>query len=299
MDVSNSVIENAIKNLIDAGVDINDARIEVSDFLDSSTSKEDFDNKIARRLGGEPAAYIIGSKPFYKSEFVVMPGVLIPRSDTELLVEAGLKFLRCLSFPMGDVVDVPETRISHNFDGIHMLDLCTGSGCIGISIHKELLADNRNVRTTLVDISDNAITCAKRNSEGINNIDVINCDVLDDKLLLESFECASQDIVVSNPPYIDSKDMEELEIQVKFFEPHLALYGGEDGLMFYEIICKHAMKLLKNGGALMVEHGYNQGESVSSIFVKEGFTNVMTLKDYGGNDRVTLGIKSEVDGNAF
>lgn len=277
--------------LIDAGIDSSDARIEVSEFFECAKTEADFIEFINRRVSGEPMAYITGSKPFYKSEFKVIPGVLIPRSDTEILVETALRFLRCLNFPMGDIYNVPETNISHINDGIKVVDLCTGTGCVGISIHKELLENQRNASTILVDISDEALACSASNVDGLNNIDIIKADVLDTNSLVSKLGETKADIIVSNPPYINSEDMKLLDKTVGEFEPHLALFGGEDGMDFYSALADTALAILKNGGAIAVEHGYDQGEKVRKVFSDHGLKSVMTIKDYGDNDRVTFGIK--------
>lgn len=291
ISVTTKDFSKEIKLLLDAGVDIEDARIEVIDLFEASKDEVQFNEFINRRIKGEPSAYIIGRKPFYKSEFNVIPGVLIPRSDTEILVESALKFLRCLSFPMGDVINVPDTHIPHNDEAIRVIDLCTGSGCIGISVHKELIENKRRVKTTLLDISKEAISCSKSNIEGISDIEVVYGDCLDVSLITNVFGENEADIIVSNPPYINARDMALLDKTVGEFEPELALFGGNDGMKFYSKIALEAMSVLKHGGSLMVEHGYDQGEPVREVFTSIGFTNVMTLKDYGNNDRVTIGIK--------
>ncbi len=287
---SNSLdIEKYIDMLIDAGIDKYDARIEVMDFFDADKSR--IDEFVRRRISGEPAAYIIGKKPFYKSEFYVGKGVLIPRSDTEILVEAALKYLHVLDFPMGDVLKVPDSNIIQDGTTIKFADFCTGSGCIGISIQKELSDKGMDSEGTLIDISEDALICSRKNSSMVNNIDVMKMDVLNKDEVLQSFSSNSLDLIVSNPPYIDACDMQKLDSVVKDYEPELALFGGEDGLLFYNVIVDEAYNLLKEGGALMVEHGYNQAEAISAMFMEKGFRNIVTLKDYGMNDRVTIGVK--------
>ena len=285
--------EKAIKKMIEAGLDIDDARLEVSLFDECAKSDEEFDEFIARRISGEPMAYIIGSRDFYRDTFKVIPGVLIPRSDTEILVECALKFAGILEWPMGDVAGVPEC--SYRSDKIRFTDFCTGTGCIGISVYKELVRKGKEAEGILTDISPDALSCSADNINSLigdtDKIKVVKNDVLKDQNDSELFAPETVDIILSNPPYINDKDMKELDDVVGQHEPHLALEGGADGLIFYPRIAEKAMKLLKVGGALMVEHGYDQGEAVREIFIRAGFNDVMTLKDYGGVDRVTFGVK--------
>ncbi|MCR5530188.1 MAG: peptide chain release factor N(5)-glutamine methyltransferase [Saccharofermentans sp.] len=284
------ITTNAINELIEAGIDKEDARLEVSLFEEAAKDDKELMSFISRRKTGEPMAYILGYRDFYRDRFKVAEGVLIPRSDTEILVETALWFAGALDFPTGDILKVPKSF--NDLSSLNIVDLCTGTGCIGISVYNELLSKGRNVRCVLTDISDTALSCAKANIEALSkDKDNIRCfkeDVLDDqsKLPEESF-----DIVMSNPPYITAKDMTELDKTVGEHEPHLALFGGDDGMTFYPVIAKKAKKILKSGGALIVEHGYDQGEKVRNVFTEYGFNYVTTLKDYGGVDRVTFGVR--------
>ena len=286
-------VEEAIKKMIEAGIDIDDARLEVSMFAESAKSDEEFDEFIARRIGGEPMAYILGYKDFYRDTFKAIPGVLIPRSDTEILVECALKFAGILEWPMGDVAGVP--KCNYESDNVRFIDFCTGTGCIGISVYKELIRNGKKAEGILTDISPVALRCSSSNIETIigetDALKVVEDDVLNDKNGTDLFAPETVDMIISNPPYINDKDMEELDDIVGKNEPHLALEGGADGLIFYPHIARRAMELLMNGGALMVEHGYDQGEAVRKIFADAGFKDVMTLKDYGSVDRVTFGVK--------
>ena len=284
------IINNAINELIEAGIDREDARLEVLLFDEAAKDEDELKAFISRRVKGEPMAYILGYRDFFRDRFKVTEGVLIPRSDTEVLVEAALWFAGALDFPMGDILKIPKSF--KDLSSLNIVDLCTGTGCIGISVYNELISKGREVKCVLTDISDTALSCAKANIEGIakdkNNIRCFREDVLgaDSKLPEETF-----DIVVSNPPYITSKDMAELDSVVGEHEPHLALFGGDDGMKFYPVIAKKAKKILKAGGALIVEHGYDQGEKVRNVFAENGFNYVTTLRDDGGVDRVTFGVK--------
>ena len=237
-----------------------------------------------------PVAYIVGRQAFYREEYKVTPSVLIPRADTELLVETALRFLGALDFPAGDVNLVPES--SERLTGPRILDLCTGTGCVGISVLNALLSKGIPAQAVLSDISEEALAVARDNIESQaadkTTAKAVSLDVLSDELPegLGVF-----DVITANPPYINSDDMKALDREVKDHEPHLALAGGDDGLDFYLPICKLSHKCLRQGGILAVEHGYDQGEQVSQTLMTQGFNNVKVLKDFGGNDRVTFGIK--------
>lgn len=213
-----------------------------------------------RRKNGEPLQYILGETEFMSLDFYVEEGVLIPRSDTEILVETVMEYIK---------------------DSDNVLDICTGSGCIGIS-----LAHYKNVTADLIDISDIALSVAKKNVARNNvqdRVKTIKMDILN--------ECPKKkyNAVVSNPPYIESDVIATLQTEVKDHEPHLALDGGKDGLIFYRRICEIAPDILEDNGLLAFEIGYNQGESVSEL-MKENFTDVRVIKDLSGNDRVVIGM---------
>lgn len=256
--------------------------------LSEELEGENLVKAVTRRASGEPLAYILGYRHFYKECYKVCPGVLIPRADTEILVESALKFLGMDPMATGDLLNIPDYAKKEN--EVRFADLCTGSGCIGISIANDIVRSGKKACGYLVDISDTAIAAATSNvgSQGFKPEDlaVLKCDVLNDIP-----EFGSLDLIVSNPPYITNSEMEELDKVVKDHEPDLALRAGDDGLDFYGPLALCAKKLLKDGGALMVEHGYAQGEAVRKIFGQAGLKNCMTIRDYGGNDRVTLGIK--------
>lgn len=215
-----------------------------------------------RRISGEPLQYILGTQEFMGLEFRVNPSVLIPRGDTEILVE----------------------HILEHFGGkpINVLDLCTGSGCIAIS----LAHFNKNALVTAVDISPDAIECAKENARILGVSDRVSFRV-DDIFSMDFF--GKFDLIVSNPPYIESEIIPTLSGTVKDFEPLSALDGGADGLRFYRYITKIAPRLLNKNGLLAFEIGYNQKDAVVSI-LEDSFCNINTIKDYGNCDRVVSGI---------
>lgn len=222
---------------------------------------------IKRRSQAEPIAYLIHKKPFLHHDFYVEPGVLIPRPDTELLV-----------------------MTLHDYFGGQMytfLEIGCGSGAIGIS----LLALNPQANGLAVDISDVALAVTQKNAQEIgvaNRLSVLRSDV---------FEGVSPDtrydVIVSNPPYIPTKDLGALMRDVKEFEPHLALDGGEDGLLFYKRICQQAPGYLKPNGLLAFEIGFDQGEAVAELMHKRGYKNVEVLKDLAGHHRVVTGLWRE------
>ncbi len=215
---------------------------------------------LERRLTGEPLQYITGIAGFMGLEFEVNPHTLIPRQDTETLVELLIKKAK---------------------DGMKILDIGTGSGCIGISLARYI----KGAEVTLADISEGALETAERNAVK-NGVEVrtVRLDIL------KEIPDGKFDIVVSNPPYIETEVVNGLDSTVKDYEPISALDGGEDGLMFYRRITEIAPQLLNDGGILAYEIGYNQGESVSQI-VKAVFGNAEMIKDYCGNNRVVFAVK--------
>lgn len=289
--ISGNLQKQALERLVEAGIDRDDARFDIdllADILEMN-GETSFCEAVERRATGEPVAYILGKQSFYMEEYVVVPGVLIPRSDTEILVEAALRYMGAVDFPMGDIGKVTPGEKKDDF---RVADLCTGTGCVGISIFNGIKRQNLHCHMVLGDVSPIAIGCATNNisiaADGeeiaVREFDVLNSDYRE----LYSDEV---DLIVSNPPYITNEEMEELPRDVKEFEPDLALRAGDDGLIFYHELAKRSYKVLVVGGALMVEHGYLQGSSVRKIFEDNGYSDVLTLKDYGGNDRVTIGRK--------
>ena len=217
---------------------------------------------VKRRTTGEPLQYILGTQEFMGLEFLVNPSVLIPRSDTEILVE----------------------HILEHFKGkpLTALDLCTGSGCIAISI----ASFNKNALVKGIDISNDAIITAEKNAQKLqvsNRVSFEVCDIFS----LKAF--GKYDLIVSNPPYIESSVIATLSDTVNKFEPHSALDGGDDGLIFYRHIIDIAPKYLASGGMLAFEIGYNQKEAVTKL-MKKSFYDIKAIKDYGNNDRVISGI---------
>lgn len=228
-----------------------------------SDKVEEFERLLERRLKREPVAYILGEKEFYSRTFIVTPDVLIPRPETEILIEEGLKATKNISHPL-------------------VVDAGTGSGCIAVTIGCE----SEDTRIFATDISFEGLLIARANSKRhrvVERISLVRTD------FLSGFKEESFDIAISNPPYVAERDFSKLESSVRDFEPKRSLLGGEDGLDCIRKIVHQAGKVLKNGGWCIVEVGANQSESVSEIFDCVGFGDVSSLKDLSGIERVVKG----------
>lgn len=220
---------------------------------------------IEERRKGKPIQYIIGHQEFMGLDFYVNENVLIPRPDTEILVEKVIELLK-------------------NRDKPVICDVCTGTGAIAVSLAYYI----PDAFVYAADISHDAIKCCSRNMDkhGLaNRMKLLQGDLLE-PLFEEGLE-GRLDALVSNPPYISKNDMETLPLSVRGFEPHLALYGGEEGLDFYIRILKDAARLLKKGSILAFEIGYDQGCAVRKLIEDSGrFKNIEITKDLAGFDRV-------------
>ena len=244
------------------------AGIEQTEILQKLHSFYENFEKRRKRI---PLAQILGRQSFYGLDFFVNEDVLIPRADTECLVDLVLEDYAELA-KQGEKT-YAEKRI---------LDLCTGSGCIGISVAKHLPYQE----LLLVDLSEKALAVAKKNAEKHlgGNVRFLQSD------LLTAVHEKRFSLLLSNPPYIVSKVIPGLEREVSEYEPKMALDGGEDGLLFYRRIAREAKKVLLPGARLYLEIGYDQGESVKDIFQKEGYEEVEVFPDLSGNPRVVRGI---------
>lgn len=220
---------------------------------------------IRRLLAGEPAAYVLGEWDFHGMRLTVTPDVLIPRDDTCAVTDLAINYALFLG---------QSPRI---------LDLCTGSGCIGLAISKRI----PDARVTLADISREAAAVAKQNiisQKASAHVSCVIADALDvPKPFLGKF-----DMIVSNPPYITAEEMKQLPDSVKCFEPHLALYGGEDGLDFYRAIARNYRVALKPGGYLCFEFGMGQGDDVCQILEENGYTVLERTRDYNQTERAVI-----------
>ena len=222
--------------------------------------KQQYFNFIKRRSEKEPLKYITGYADFFGLVLKVKNGVLIPRVDTETLVE--------------EVISIEREKKN-------ILDMCCGSGAIGIALAKNI----KDVTVTLVDISEIAEEVTKEN---ICRLEVDNAKFIHSNLF-ENIDSNKFDVIVSNPPYIRTDVIDTLMEDVKDYEPHLALDGGKDGLYFYNKITKEAITHLSEGGYLCYEIGYDQGDEVRKLMENQGFKNVRIIKDLAGNDRVAIG----------
>lgn len=245
-------------------------RIYIHININKSLSKEEeelFLELLSDRIKGRPIAYIVGKREFMGLDFEVKEGVLIPRPDTETLVE--------------EIINLCKDK-----KDLSILDIGTGSGAITVSLAKYI----EDARVTSFDISDIPLEVGRINA--INN-------GVDDKIEFLKSDLFSAienkdikfDIIVSNPPYIPRKDIETLHTQVKDYEPYNALEGGEDGLDFYRAITKQSNMYIKEDGILAYEIGHDQAEDVCKIMRDNGYHKIYTKKDIQGIDRVVIGFK--------
>ena len=235
-----------------------------------SEEEERYFQLIEKRAGRIPLQHLTGVQEFMGFEFMVNEHVLVPRQDTELLVLEAEKQLR-----------------SSSGENLEVLDMCTGSGCIAIS----LKARNPQIQCIAADISEKALEMAKKNAEKMQSeIVFVHTDMF-------SNITGTFDMIVSNPPYIPTKVIESLEEEVRLYDPFSALDGKEDGLYFYRILAKESPRFLKDGGWIYMEIGHDQSASVEALLKEAGFEEIRTDKDLAGLDRVVCGVynKSEKD----
>lgn len=211
---------------------------------------------IQKRSEKIPLQYITGEQNFCGLDFYVNENVLIPRLDTEILVEKILEY------------EEPGQRV---------MDMCTGSGCIAITLQKL-----GGFQVMAVDISEEALTLARKNAQR-NQAQVT---FFQSNMFEQLSNTSKVDVIVSNPPYIESKVVDELDDEVKKYEPRLALDGMEDGLHFYRILAREGKRFLNEGGRLYVEIGFDQAEAVKELFGAQGFLDIQVYKDLAGLDRV-------------
>ena len=283
MRTYNDIYLNARRRLRTAGIEAHDleARLIVSSasgktreeyvsasrfYVSDPAIEREVNSMIDRRLSGEPVAYIVGEWEFYGLPLAVNKSVLVPRVDTELLAELSIQLMKKRGW---------QTRI---------LDLCTGSGCIGLAI----AANVPNCRIVLADISDEALAVCRMNmlKNGLSRqVTVIDVDATGyPPALLGRF-----DAIVSNPPYIPSGDIQNLDSSVRDFEPHFALDGGPDGLDYIRAIASNWKTLLKPAGNLALECGIGQAQAVCEIMEDNGFKDIQIHTDTGEIPRVVIG----------
>ncbi len=229
---------------------------------------EEIETFVAKRKEGVPYHYLIGKKEFYRYDFTVKPGVFIPRPETELFAEFVIEWVK-------------------KNDALLGADICTGSGCLAVTVAKEC----PKVRVYGVEQEEIPFAVAVENAARLvedRRVEILKGDLLGP---LKERQI-TLDFVVSNPPYIKKTQIETLEKEV-LCQPYAALDGGEDGLFFYRKITKDSMPLLKEGGLLAFEIGYDQGEEVMDIMKEAGFEKIRLLKDYAGYDRIVAGEKGK------
>ena len=225
---------------------------------------------VKRRLHGEPMPYILGQWDFYGMTLIVTPDVLIPRDDTVVVTELAIKKAMYLE---------QNPRI---------LDLCTGSGCIGLAVARRV----KDARVTLGDISPAALRVARRNISQLKLTGRVNCVAMDARKPAQEF-LGTYYLIVSNPPYVTTKQMQQLDPSVRDFEPHLALDGGEDGLDFYRAIINNYSSALAPRGYLCFEFGMGQENAVCSLLRKGGYEILELKKDTADITRAVLAQKRE------
>lgn len=227
--------------------------------------REEVRQAVNRLLMGEPFAYVLGEWDFYGLRLLVTPDVLIPRDDTCAVVSLAIR----------QAIFLPEQP--------RILDLCTGSGCIGLAVASRVV----DAKVTLADISNEALSVAKKNilahrlSGRVHSVQI-------DALAPAPAFLGKFDMIISNPPYVTGAEMEELPNEVKDYEPHLALFGGQDGLDFYRSIAENFSPALKPGGFLCLEFGMGQGDDVCEILTEHGYTILERTRDYNDRERAVL-----------
>ena len=252
------------KKLLQKLLNITDTQIVIkSDEQINQDIVNKYEEMLNKIIEGIPLQYITNEKYFYGIKFYVDENVLIPQPDTEILVE--------------EVINICKNKNKE----IKILDMCTGSGCIGICLAKNI----KDTSVTLVDISNKALEVAEKNAKENNaKVEIIQSDMFEN--IKDKY-----DIIVSNPPYIETDTIKTLSIEVQN-EPNLALDGGEDGLKFYRILANNAYRYLNEDGFICMEIGYNQKETVIKILEEtQEYKNTYCKKDLAGNDRVIMSQK--------
>lgn len=266
--------------------------LSATENISDETKIEEYMKKINMRAKHIPLQHITFEQDFMGYKFYVNEDVLIPRWDTEILVEKTLDLCKNINAKKSDTDNVnQEDTIANNnkqnictkklgVGNIEILDMCTGSGCIGISLKKLC----KNSVVTAVDLSKKALEVARKNAKSLDaDVTFLESD------LFEKLESETFDIIVSNPPYIRTNDIDGLMDEVKLHEPFMALDGSFDGLKFYREITTASTKHLKKNGYLIYEIGCDQAYEVRAIMKNNGFDDIETIKDLAGLDRVIYG----------
>ena len=233
---------------------------------------------IERRSTRVPLQHITNRQNFFGYDFYVDSNVLIPRQDTEVLIEK--------------ILEVIEANFNVEISSdINILDMCTGSGCIAITLYMELIKIGFNIDATAVDLSKDALAVTEKNVENLVGIKALNntFHIIESDMFSNISASKKYDIIVSNPPYIPTKDIEMLEPEVRDYDPIMALDGDTDGLRFYRRIIEESSNYLNNNGFIAFEIGYDQGDDVKSLLEEKGYKDIHIYKDLGGLDRVIIG----------
>lgn len=313
-------------------------RMEENTLKISGSLKDEIISKTSLRLKHMPVQYILGKAYFFDDEYTVGEGVLIPRSDTEILVQESISIaIRKAQYPYSNDIKEKATtdkasnlnnpnsyKIKDNRKVLRFIEFCTGSGCISISLAKAIVAKGLEPIGVATDISEKALFYARQNLQNImprNNIQIIEHDLFSDfkeNLFLKSseFEFSDSqetifsdsqetifsdsqvsnimmesgfDMIISNPPYIKSGILSELQPEVISYEPIIALDGGDDGMKFYRRILELSVKLLNLDGYVLFEIGFDQSQQIEELFKSFGiFDNIYIKEDYSGNPRVAV-----------
>ena len=250
-------------------------RIELYTQYNKAVEKQELDKlrELVRRAGQhEPIAYLVGKTEFYSMELNVTPDCMIPRPETELLVQRTIEFLRTRNGPQ------------------YVCDLCTGSGCIAVAIAKNF----PNAKIIATDICDTALAVAATNVEKHNlqdKITLLSGDLFDP--IIPQLDVGKFDLIVCNPPYVSSGEYEKLDKNVRDYEPRLALFAGDDGLDIYRRIIEKVDSFLKPDAALILEIGYAQGHAITELLKQTGvFAGIKIERDFHNNDRIVTASKA-------
>ncbi len=273
-------------------------RIELYTQFDKPVTKQQLDqlHDLIKRCGEhEPLAYLIGKTEFYSLELHVSPDCMIPRPETELLVERAIEFLR--RRPVSSATGrnsvmrkMTQERDISNGGTQFVCDLCTGSGCIAVAIAKNF----PGARIIATDISDAALNIAAQNIEKYqlkNRIKLLCGDLFDP--VVPQLDVSKFDLIVCNPPYVSAAEFDKLDKNIKNYEPKLALFAGADGLDVYRRICEKAHQFLKPNAALMLEISFAQGQVIKELLERTGaFVEIKIEKDFYDNDRIAIASKT-------
>ncbi|MDP3296008.1 MAG: peptide chain release factor N(5)-glutamine methyltransferase [Thermodesulfovibrionia bacterium] len=251
------------------------------------------ESMLSRRLKHEPIQYVLGHEEFLGMKILVKHGVLIPRTETELMAEQAIKAVISYKLQVTSKNKDSSLVTLHRMvqgvtrhSSLSILDLCTGSGCLALALAREF----PDFKVYGTDISGVAIGCAIKNAEinGIKNVIFLKGNLFEpiEKLPTSNFQLPTFDLIISNPPYIRTDDIKNLQPEIKEWEPIDALNGGVDGLDFYRVLIPSARSFLKDNGIIMLELGFGQSSDVVDIFESAGYAQIEIIKDYAGIERI-------------